>query len=113
MPAADPQLVTHDATERKTAVSVRVTHRLKIVLPGRSESDHVWQIVSNDPRITKQLTALKRTTEGKADSTWEVTLVAQRPGRNILRFIWAKIGDTDVATPEELREVNVRVESLF
>lgn len=111
--AAEIESVTHEALEKKTAVTVKTTGRLKIVLPGRGNPGHEWRIVSNDPRIIRPSTTLRRSGDTNNDGTWEISFIAQRPGRSIVRFVWAKAGETDVASPEETREVTVRVESLF
>jgi hypothetical protein len=111
--AATPEPVTHDATEKKTAVAVRVTGTLKIVLPAMNEPGHQWQIISNDPRILKPQGEVKPVTGAKAPDKpvpWEISFVAQRPGRSILRFVYVTSDKTDVATPDEMREVTVRVQ---
>ena len=111
--AAPPDVVTHDATEKKTSVTLRVTGTLKIVLPGKDDPGHQWQIVSNDPRILKSQGDVKPVGGAKAPdkaAPWEVTFVGQRPGRSIVRFVWTKGGAGEVASPDEVREVSVRVQ---
>jgi hypothetical protein len=111
--AAPPEPITHDATEKKTSVTMRVTGTLKIVLPAMPEAGHHWEIISNDPRILRPQAEVKPVAGAKgADHTvpWEVTFVAQRPGRSILRFVYVTADKNDVATPDEMREITVRVQ---
>jgi hypothetical protein len=111
--AAGPEPITHEAAEKKSTVTVRLAGTLKIVLPTRSEAGFQWQIIANDPRIIKPNGDVKPAASGKtADGAapWEVTFVAQRPGRSVVRFIWAKAGASEVASPDDVREVTVRVQ---
>ena len=111
--AVSPDPITHEATEKRSSVIVGVSGTLKIVLPAMNEPEHQWQIISNDPRVLKPLGELKPVGDAKAIGKpvpWEVTFVAQQRGRSLLRFIYAKQDPTDVATPDEIREVAVRVQ---
>jgi len=111
--AAAPEPVTHDASEKKTAVAVRVTGTLKIVLPAMTETGRQWQIISNDPRILKPQAEVKPVTGAKTPGQsvpWEITFVAQRPGRSIVRFVYVTADKTDLVTADETREVTVRVQ---
>lgn len=110
--AAAPESLTHDATERSTAIAVRVDRTLKILLPARREPGHKWTIIANDSRIIKPKgepapTATPKTGE---PPRWEITFVTQRPGRSVVRFLWKKDGADDVAGHDDLREVTVRVQ---
>jgi hypothetical protein len=110
--ADTPELITHEVTELKSAAVVRVAGSIKIVLPDKGEPDHVWQIISNDPRILKPLGDVKRSAAPKAAGAlgpWEITLVAQRPGRIVTRFVYTKPGGDDVLKPDDIRDVTVTV----
>jgi len=111
--AATPELTTHEATEKTSAITIRLAGTLKIVLPAMSKPGHEWQIMSNDPRVLKVQAALKPVDDAKAAGKavpWEITFVAQRPGRSLLRFIYTTRSAADVATPDEIREITVRVQ---
>ena len=111
--AVAPDPITHEATEEKTSVIVTVTGTLKIVLPAMDEPGHEWQIMSNDPRVLKPLGGLKPVGDAKAAGKpvpWEITFLAQQRGRRLLRFVYTTKSPTDVATPNEIREIAVRVQ---
>jgi hypothetical protein len=111
--AAEPVSIVHDAKEIKTAVTLTLPGQVKIVLPGRSEAGYQWQTISNDPRIVRANGEPKLAATAPKDGSprpWEVTFVAQRPGRSIVRFVWTRPGVNDTATPDEFREVTVRVQ---
>jgi hypothetical protein len=111
--AAAPELVTHEATELKSAVTIRVTGSVKIVLPPMADASGVWQLISNDPRYLKPFGEPKQTAAPKESgkpATWELTFVGQRPGRSLVRFIYAKPGRAETVPGEFMREVSVRVQ---
>ena len=74
---------------------------------------HEWQIMSNDPRILRLLSELKPADDAKAAGKpvpWEITFLAQRRGRSLLRFVYTTKDPVDVATGSEIREVMVHVQ---
>ena len=110
--AVVPDPVTHEATEKKSTVTIRTQGELKIVLPGKGEAGFEWQIISNDPRILKPLSDVKPVSAAKSAEgpvAWAITLVAQRPGRSVMRFLYARPTADNEATTTDSREVTVVV----
>ena len=88
--AAAPVVVTHLADGKKTALTVRITEEIKILLPAPADAapGFEWQILSNDSRIlrlTRSPKAVTATDKPAADKspapaagTWTTSFFALR-----------------------------------
>lgn len=118
--AATAQLVTHVATAGKTAVTVRYSDEISIMLPLAADAPpqpgFEWQIISNDSRILRLKSSPKpapntdKSASPTAASTWISTFLALRPGRSVVRFAYVRARDSGVETPADSREIIVTVD---
>jgi hypothetical protein len=123
--AAAPAVVeTHVADAKKSAVRIRITHGLTVVIPTpQARPDYGWQIISNDARFLRPTSELKRgggeaDKQAKADpkapaaeTTWSMSFVALRPGRSILRLVYVPMNSKGEEIPIDSREIAVTVHS--
>jgi hypothetical protein len=106
------------ADGKKSAIRIRVTHALRVVLPTPTVMPgYEWQVLSNDVRFLRPTTGLKLVPAGDkaADKTdpavqsWAVSFLALRPGRSILRVAYVRSASSGEEIPVEIREINVTV----
>jgi hypothetical protein len=125
--AATPVVITHVADAKKTALTLRITEGVRIVLPVPSPAPagYEWQIISNDARFLRLTSSPKpagsmakavEKTEAAEDKTasfsgdaWATSFVALRPGRSILRLVYIRASDSGEETAVDAREIAVTV----
>lgn len=124
--AAAPVVVVHVADQKKTAITIRFTETVKIVLPTPSPASagYEWQIISNDARFLRLTSSPKpsesiekitgaavdkSTAPSASGAAWAVSFVALRPGRSIVRLVYIKSSDSGEEIPTDSREIAVTV----
>lgn len=124
--AAAPVVITHFAEAKKSAVTVRFTEEIRLLLPVPTETapGYEWQILSNDPRILrltsspKLVTAPPKSAEksavpdasaAPAGAHWATSFVALRPGRSVVRLAYVRANAEREQTVSEQREITVNV----
>ena len=121
---AAPASISHFAEIKKSAVVVRITDELKVVLPpGQGGgAGFEWQIISNDSRVLRVISTTRPAPAGERIGTseddkpitipagsWTTTFVALRPGRSVIRFVYINPVLGKEVTPADTREVVVNV----
>jgi len=121
--AAAPVVITHVAEANKSAVTVRFTEEIRLLLPVPADSGdgREWQILSNDPRILRLTSSPKlvtapakaaeksNATAAPAGPHWATSFLALRPGRSVIRLAFARVGGASGQTVVEHREITVNV----
>lgn len=78
-----------DPNVTRAIATVHIGDEVRFVLPAKRGPNFVWQIVSNDPRLLRQSSAViyKPGATGAA-GTASVSFIAQRPSKSFVRFAY-------------------------
>jgi hypothetical protein len=84
-----PIVMELDPNVTRAIATVTFGDEVKFVLPAPRGPSYVWQIVSNDPRLMRQSSALiYKPGATDAAGTSSVSFIAQRPSRSFIRFAY-------------------------